>query len=358
MTTASAYSLSVPGYPTEQISKEELRSLLKEVESQLYHSHAYRAVVDKAQKLFDISHEQLTNLNKLIQAISREAIALTFERFVVKQSANSTDSSKKDATDSNEIKEPSHQTIKVCEQVLENRSQPNDPNPKPQSQQKPEGVEDENKPDPQTILKGWPWKNQKLSKTQLAAKKAEQERLEALRQVGEQLKKARESQGLTLHKLTMYTYISPDRMAAVENGEIEKLPEDVLIRGFIRIMGNALGLNGANLANSLPISDDCKYILPSWYKNKKPSRSFNMELSSTHLYLGYAALVATSIGGLSMMHEEVNNQGIKNSQSIAPYLSSLCESDEKATNVNHQSPIEHGKIGNCFGSQISPPEAL
>ncbi|OPH10881.1 helix-turn-helix domain-containing protein [Cylindrospermopsis raciborskii] len=358
MTTASAYSLNVPGHPTEQISKEELRSLLKEVESQLYHSHAYRAVVDKAQKLFDISHEQLTNFNKLIQAISREAIALTFERFVAKQYATSTDSSQKDATDSNEIKELRNQTVKVCEQVLENRSQPNDPSPKLQSQQKPDGVKGKNKPDPQKTLKGWPWQNQKLSKSQLAAKKAEGERLEALRQIGEQLKKARESQGLTLHKLTMYTYISPDRMAAVENGDVEKLPEDVLLRGFIRIMGNALGLNGANLANSLPISNDCKSILPSWYKNKKPSRSLHMELSSTHLYLGYTALVASAVGGLSMMYEQANNQGIKNSQSIAPFLSSLCESDEKATNVNHQSPIEHGKIGNCFGPQISPPEAL
>ncbi|MBU6345232.1 MAG: helix-turn-helix domain-containing protein [Cyanobacteria bacterium REEB494] len=358
MTTASAYSLNVPGHPTEPISKEELRSLLKEVESQLYHSHAYRAVVDKAQKLFDISHEQLTNFNKLIQAISREAIALTFERFVTKQSATSTDSSKNDSTDSNDIKELSNQTVKISEQVLENRSQPNDPSPKPKSEQKPDRVKGENKPDPQKTFKKWPWQNQKLSKSQLVAKKAEEERLEALRQIGAQLKKARESQGLTLHKLTMYTYISPNQMAAVENGEVEKLPEDVLIRGFIRIMGNALGLNGANLANSLPMSDNCKSILPSWYKNKKPSRSLNMELSSTHLYLGYTALVASALGGLSMMYEQANNQGIKNFQSINPSLSSSCGSGEKATNVNHQSPIQHGKIGSCFGPQISPPEAL
>ncbi|BAZ89812.1 hypothetical protein NIES932_12950 [Raphidiopsis curvata NIES-932] len=354
MTTASAYSLNVPGHPTQKISKEELRSLLKEVESQLYHSHAYRAVVDKAQKLFDISHEQLNNFNKLIQTISREAIALTFERFVAKQSAPSTDHS----TDSNEIKELGNQTVKLSEEVLENRSQPNDPSPKPKSEQKPDRVKGENKPDPQKTLKKWPWKNQKLSKSQLAAKKTEEERLEALRQIGEQLKKARESQGLTLDKLTMYTYISPNQMAAVENGEVEKLPEDVLIRGFIRIMGSALGLNGANLANSLPISNDCKSILPSWYKNKKPSRSLSIELNSTHLYLGYTALVASAVSGLSMMYEQASNQGIKSYESIIPSSSSLCGPGEKATNVNHQSPIQHGKIGNCFGPQISPPEAL
>ena len=358
MTTASAYSLNVPGHPTQQISKEELRSLLKEVESQLYHSHAYRAVVDRAQKLFDISHEQLTNFNKLIQAISREAIALTFERFVAKQSASSTDSSKNDSTDSNEIKELSHQTVEVCEQVLENGSQPNDPEPKLQSQQKPDGVKGKNKPDTRKTLKGWPWKNQKLSETELAAKKAEEERLKTLRQIGEQLKKARESQGLTLHKLTMYTYISPNQMAAVENGDMEKLPEDVLLRGFIRIMGNALGLNGADLANSLPVRNECKSILPSWYKNQNSSRSLSIELSPTHLYLGYTALVAGAVSGLSMMYEQANNQGIKNFQSTTPCLSSLCGSDEKATNVNDQSTIQHGRMGNSFGPQISPPEAL
>ncbi len=360
MTTASAYSLNVPGHPTEQISKEELRSLLKEVESQLYHSHAYRAVVDKAQKLFDISHEQLTNFNKLIQAISREAIALTFERFVAKQSAANTDNS----TDSNEINQLSNQTVKVSKEVLENTSEPkengtgktkNDPNPKTTTRQKSDSVKGGNEPGPQKTFKKWPWKNQKLSKSQLAAKKAEEERLEALRQIGEQLKKARESQGLTLHHLTMYTYISPKQMAAVENAEIEKLPEDVLLRGFIRIMGNALGLNGASLANSLPVRNECKSILPSWYENKKPSRSLSIELSSTHLYLGYTALVASAVSGLSMMYEQANNQDIKNSQSTTPSLSSLCGSDES---VNDQSTMQHGRMGNCFGPQISPPEAL
>ncbi|QNP28929.1 helix-turn-helix domain-containing protein [Cylindrospermopsis curvispora] len=330
MTTASPYSANIPGHPTEPISKEELRSLLKEVESQLYHSHAYHLVIDKAQKLFDISNEQLTNFNKLIQAVSREAIALTFERFVTKQSATSTDTSI-DKTK-------------------------NDPSPKPKAQQKSDTVKPENKPVPQKTFKKWPWQNQKLSKSQLVAKKAEEERLEALRQIGAQLKKARESQGLTLDKLTMYTYISSNQMAALENGEIEKLPEDVFIRGFIRIMGNALGLNGANLASCFPISNECKSILPSWYINKKPSQSLNIELSSAHLYLGYTALVAGAVGGLSMIHDHVNNH--KNSQLIAPTLSSSCGPGEKATNVNHQSPIQHGKIGSCFGPQISPPEAL
>ncbi|EFA74401.1 conserved hypothetical protein [Raphidiopsis brookii D9] len=207
-------------------------------------------------------------------------------------------------------------------------------------------------------LKSWPWKNQKPSKSRLAAKKAEEERLESLRQIGEQLKKARESQGLTLHKLTMYTYISPNQMAAVENGDMEKLPEDVLLRGFIRIMGNALGLNGADLANSLPVRNECKSILPSWYKNQRPSRSLSIELSPTHLYLGYTALVAGAVSGLSMMYEQANNQGIKNFQSTTPCLSSLCGSDEKATNVNDQSTMQHGRVGNSFGPQISPPEAL
>lgn len=58
-------------------------------------------------------------------------------------------------------------------------------------------------------------------------------------------------------------------MEAIENGNWELLPEDVFVRGFIRLMGNALGFNGTALAASLPAPEPTKSVLPSWGEYEK-----------------------------------------------------------------------------------------
>lgn len=144
----------------------------------------------------------------------------------------------------------------------------------------------------------------KLSKAELAAQKAAQEREELLRQVGRELRQAREERSLSVSQLYRQTLVPAHQIEALEAGRIHELPEDVYVRGFIRRIANALGLNGIAIADSVPEPDPVKSVVPSWYHaTGTPLGGF--QLTSVHLYLGYTALIAGAVGGLSWMSRQV-----------------------------------------------------
>ncbi|QYX32119.1 hypothetical protein [Sphaerospermopsis torques-reginae] len=122
-------------------------------------------------------------------------------------------------------------------------------------------------------------------------------------------------------------------------------------------MGNALGLNGTILANSLPVPNQAKSVLPSWYQTKKSPGQLNLEIGLIHLYVGYTALLAVAVEGLSLISQ---NSTVQNSQVIIPTSSSLCESTQKtAVNVKSVKPgINSHARGVGLGADISPPEAF
>lgn len=366
MTMASAYLFNIPGNSTIQISKDELRSLLREIELELHRSKVYRLAVANLEKLLGSSDEQAKNLFK---AVGREAITLAFKQFAQKNQAETVpettleeDHTNISNVDLNEYHNLHNLTVNTqClatnppqELVVANEEthlpSPSDTSANTEVKKSTDELQDK-KP-----IK-WLWQNQKLSKRQLSTQMAAEQRQESLRTIGEQLKQAREAQGLTLQKLNIYTHISVSQMEAVENANFDLLPEDILIRGFIRVMANALGLNGTLLANSFPISNQSKSILPSWGQSQKSPGQFNLEIGPLHLYVGYTALVAGSIGGLSLLSQQSNYQNIQNSQVIIPSSSSLCEATQQQK-ANMQTAINSHTKDICLGSNISPPEAL
>jgi hypothetical protein len=128
-------------------------------------------------------------------------------------------------------------------------------------------------------------------------------------------------------------------------------------------MAHALGLNGTLLANSLPVPNQTKSVLPSWYHAKNVSGRLEIEIRPIHLlYVGYTALVAGALGGFSFMSEQTNKDTVQNSQLIIPTSSSLCHSTQKIeANIKlgiKKPGIKSTSTGICVGSDISPPEAL
>jgi cytoskeletal protein RodZ len=367
MTMASAYLFNIPGNPTVQISKDELRSLLREIESELHRSKVYRLAVANVQKLLGSSEEQAKNLFK---AVGREAITLAFKQFahknqeetVVKETSLQVDNTELAELSNVDLEQSSNSPMNLKSQASEqstellNTAQTNSSSPSPASPDLVANTTIEPQIETKTPIK-WLWQNQKISKRQKSAQLAAEQRQESMRQIGEQLRQARESQGLTLQKLNIYTHISVQQMEAVENANFDLLPEDILIRGFIRVMANALGLNGTIIANSLPISNQSKSVLPSWYHNHKTSGSLNLEIRPIHLYLGYTALVAGAVGGLSLVSQQSNYQNLHNSHVIIPTSSSLCESSPQ-NKANIQTKNNSQTTDVCLGSNISPPEAL
>ncbi|MEC4811986.1 MAG: helix-turn-helix domain-containing protein [Scytonema sp. PMC 1069.18] len=369
MATTSVYLLKVLDNPAIEISHDELRSLLGEIEAELHKSQVYRRVLTVMQKLLGSSTEQA---QALFKAVGREAITLAFHHFIQHSQKNeennqqvennigtdnheeilsisdtNIDAKQEDSTDLSHCltNVKSHQKFTTVEATSKVNS--------PSTFQVKKVTEDNSINKKQNR-----WFQKKPSKAELAQMKAQQ-RVDSLHQIGQQLRQIRESQGLSLNQLHVYTHVPIRQMEAVENGNWDLLPEDVYVRGFIRVMGNALGLNGTHLAASLPATEPAKVVLPTYYQPKHYSAGFNLGLGlrPVHLYVGYATLVAGSIGGLSFMSQQANADRLINTDEVKPPSSSLTHSLEK-----EKSPVKPGLRSHSnsviIGSDISPPEAF
>lgn len=77
--------------------------------------------------------------------------------------------------------------------------------------------------------------------------------MEQLRQVGCYLLEVRQDQDVSLEKIAKDTFIPLRLLEALEVGDTDRLPEPVYVKGFIRRYGDALGLNGAEIADAFEI---------------------------------------------------------------------------------------------------------
>ncbi|MBW4592051.1 MAG: DUF4115 domain-containing protein [Brasilonema angustatum HA4187-MV1] len=74
---------------------------------------------------------------------------------------------------------------------------------------------------------------------------------EQLAEIVAHLRKVREERSVRLEELAAYTRIRPAILQAMEEGRFEELPESIYVQGFIRHYGDAIGLDGAALAQSV-----------------------------------------------------------------------------------------------------------
>ena len=111
---------------------------------------------------------------------------------------------------------------------------------------------------------------------------------EKLAEIGAQFKKIREDKELSIPHLTATTLISERYLRAIENGEMESLPEPVYVRGFIRKYGDALGLG--DLSEEFPLNP----VLPE----QKWAGSAAAELRPLHLYALYVGVISKAPKGI------------------------------------------------------------
>jgi len=425
------YFFSLPGgNSTMEISQDELKSLLSEIETKLHQSKVYRHTLASLQNLSGLSSEQV---RALFKAVGREAISATFQQFIQphqkvvdnnQQVNNQIKGNREQGTlnsvgfgrgfdpvqnephidagvsDSQGLREiltkNGKQFVPYCSpfpvpcsllgetpaieqaepidlsacltSVKGNQVSPATTTSKVDLPSKSHIVANtadhkvklqNNSPTRKTSMR-WLGKLDKKSKLAERAKMAAEQRLEILRQIGQQLRQAREFQGLSLSQLNVYTHVQISYMEAVENGNWELLPDEVFVRGYIRVMGNALGLDGTALAASLPAPKPVKSVLPSRYESKKISGSgmeIGLGLRPVHLYVGYTALMAGAVGGLSMVSQQVNADGLFHSQAVTPSSSSFNQSlqDKKPTT---KPGLQSSRAGITVGSDISPPEVF
>ena len=359
MVLKPVYCSDTTGNIAIEISQEELRTILGQIESELYHSEVYRRVLAGLQNMLG---ETAGGAQTLVKAVSREAIRLAFRQFFKQYraiSASLKETTQAETIDPNPTAAPADpaETTPVetaastatFETIAPETSESALSEAVPSAPVRPEPAEEP----PLVLGMGKPVK--KLTKAELAAQKFAQEREESLRQVGQDIRAARLARSLSLHQLHSLTLVPIHQLEALETGRLERLPEDVYVRGFIRRIGNALGLDGNNLVATIPAPDPVKAVLPTWYHPK--AESGGLCLRPVHLYVGYAALMAGAVGGLTWLSHQNAPEAATNTPQVFPEQASVTPSARQQTPKTTPG-VKASKIGAVAGPDIAPPEAF
>ncbi len=140
------------------------------------------------------------------------------------------------------------------------------------------------------------------------------EQAELLAEIGDYLRRLRQHQELSLEDVASMTLIPVRTLSAIEDGNLNRLPEPVYIQGFIRRYADAIGVDGTEFANAFPTGTHPKPSKSSW------RGSIEAQLRPFHLYLLYTLLVLGAISGLSYLMNRSSGQlprYASNSQSLA-----------------------------------------
>jgi cytoskeletal protein RodZ len=173
----------------------------------------------------------------------------------------------------------------------------------------------------------------------------EEQRAEKLAELGAQLWALRQEQGLSLEQVVVLTRIPRRLLQAIEEGNLNDLPEPIYIQGLIRQFADALGLNGVEFSGTFPISS--AQVNPLSLGNSSPLA----QLRPIHLYFLYIFLILCSVNGLSQL---LNNAILQASNSqnqpyptqksvVKPELAQLKESIEVQPVSNNLGSVQKGQ---------------
>lgn len=116
--------------------------------------------------------------------------------------------------------------------------------------------------------------------------------VEQLQEIGAHLRQKRQELSIPIEEIAAKTLIRLGILKAIEEGQFDQLPEPVFVQGFIRRYGDVLGLDGAALAKTFPMS----FSLPAESQaliQTPPNRSRTIPL-----YVPSILLLLVAAGGL------------------------------------------------------------
>lgn len=350
----------VTAQTTIEVSSESLRSLVRQIEGELYCSEVYNIALKSLQKMLG---QAASKAEIVIKAVGREAIQLALKQIAKQESAiicTTEPVTQSDPISVTTIPSDTSSVSLLNEQVK-----------KPESsaskvkisvvcplgfiaESQPENIMAENSEETSTLSDhSAKVKTKPLTQTEINHHIHQQQKV-YLQEIGEELRKARESYHLTLQQMHYFTLVPLHHLEALEQGELERLPEDIYIRGFICRVANALGLDGGKLAASFPCLEFSTYLGQSTVKADINSEFY---LNSAHLYLGYVAILASSMGGIAWLSQ----QSVPD-VTLPPDIQNLLE--QKSPQSHHQESsnripgrqLDPNKIE--IGLDFSPPEMM
>lgn len=121
------------------------------------------------------------------------------------------------------------------------------------------------------------------------------DQVEKIQELGSHLRETRQARAISLERVSAETRISLRLLQAIEQAEVETLPQSIYLKGLLKRYADALELNGAELANQLPAGDVLEGITPSWQNVPSSKRR------SLPLYFIYIFALIGFISGLSYL---------------------------------------------------------
>lgn len=280
---------------------QNLRSMVDQLEADLYQSAIYQqAIAELGSHVGEMTEE----IQHFIRMTSQEVIHLALQKLGATQTY---------LPDNSRLETP--------------QPEPDRSKPEPQKQR------------PKTLLNP-----KKFSLKSNRAEQLLQERHQSLQQLGQELRRARVARSISLQQLHEMTWVPLYHIRALEEGQIEQLPEEIYIRGFIGRIAKALGLDSEQVLNQLPASDPNAGLLPSWYHGPTQQGFY---LKPVHLYLGYAALMAGAAGGLHLFAQPPSQPALQPDPGMSGTAPSHRISNPQA-----------GQSATTVQTNIAPPETI
>ena len=270
---------------------ESWRQLVAQVESSLCREDRSRQALDQLQQL---AAEQGANTQFLLKAVIRETIRLTMECLSEAKTRLSFTSLGRVEEKTQPIEKPIEKALPVLtvqeKQDREDAAMVEALNHALKSADAPSLLD---------RLRSGQTKQIKLSPEALH-QQAIETRTRDLHALCHHVHTVRLSLGLELKQIHAETFIGLHHLQALDQGKIDRLPEDVYLRGFLRRLEKCLRRPEGDLTSRLPQGlDTIRNIahpsaLNSKSTNSSPS-AFNLPFQPNYAYLTYAAFMASGI---------------------------------------------------------------
>lgn len=307
---ATTYLLEGAGNTKLAITREGLRFLLGQIETELYRSEAYQDALASLQKSLD--DQTGVACKALVRSVGREAIRLALRQLIRQyrttdgQNATPPQShrshshpheqefSVEASASPSPPTQPSAKIVQFTRLEVDQQTASTCDRPNLSLQAEQPAVES------QAIVQ---WQQTTATPAALVVQSSPTplQQQDVLRQIGETLHHARVAQSISLDELNRLTWVPVHQIKALEMGDLARLPEAIYVKGFIRRIADTLKLDGKSMVVSLGALEGQDAVLTSWKPVQAPSPNY---IQPVHLYLGYAALLAGAVGGLTWMSQQ------------------------------------------------------
>jgi cytoskeletal protein RodZ len=112
-----------------------------------------------------------------------------------------------------------------------------------------------------------------------------------LAQIGTKLRELREYDHLSLDDMSARTQIQPRLIQAIEEGDLEMLPEHIYVKGMVKRYATSLGLDGTLLSQQVPTWEKDAASFEPVSKLQATSFNYPARVKPLHAYLGYTLII-------------------------------------------------------------------